>query len=785
MKAIKIGFGLCGLLVLGCCGADAPSSPTEGRLSANIRYTQHGIPHIKADDYAGAGYGLGYAFAKENLCLMADWFTTLRGERSLYFGADQGYPEVFVSFHTGPVNNLKSDAFYRYLHTQEAISKMREGASQEVRDLVRGYTQGYNRYLADTPVSQRPKACADAPWAGPIEEADIWRRAQQFTLLESFNLFSMAIVNADPAEDKAAAIPTKNQLASLEQHAATRAGSNAIAWGRDATKNGKGLLFGNPHFPWQGRERQYAAHLTIGDEYDVFGSTIYGLPVPMLGFNESMAWSVTYSTDQRFAIYEVETAEDDPTAYRIGDTVKQMRKVDVAVPLRSDDGSVTEERFTFWETDYGPVLEAGPFTWGNGKAYTIHDVNRANVYALNQYLAIGKAKSVGAVKTTLGDIMGLNFSNVVAADDTGDTMFANYSVALNLPNDRLETCVTKPLGQSLMAAFNVLVADGSNPKCAPVTTADAPFAGAVPAGGRPSVIRSDYVLSANDSHWAVHGDPATFQEGFHRTIGDERQVRGERYREGIRLIEATLKSGERFDADTVEAFFHGATNMTGRMVRDGLLAHCADGKATATHKRACDALSQWDGTSRIDARGAHLMREIMERLPRIFAAAYKLNPSIWSVPFDPADPVNTPRGLVMTDDVATAVTKSVEALDARQIALDATLGSVQSFNIDGERIAASGNPYTLHLLRTTWNEETGTYEGPVPIGDSFIQVVSFGEDGPEARFVMSYSQSTDPASPHYQDQLPRYLNDDWFALPYRDADIQADPEFKSVVLTQP
>src|SRR3546814_3731812 len=33
-------------------------------------------------------------------------------------------------------------------------------------------------------------------------------------------------------------------------------GSNAVALGKDATTDGRGLLLGNPHYPWRSEERR-------------------------------------------------------------------------------------------------------------------------------------------------------------------------------------------------------------------------------------------------------------------------------------------------------------------------------------------------------------------------------------------------------------------------------------------------------------------------------------------------------------------------------------------------
>src|SRR4051794_10661205 len=56
----------------------APASPSEGNLSATIRRTSHGIPHIVADDFAGLGYGYGFSLAQDNICVVAEGYVTVR-----------------------------------------------------------------------------------------------------------------------------------------------------------------------------------------------------------------------------------------------------------------------------------------------------------------------------------------------------------------------------------------------------------------------------------------------------------------------------------------------------------------------------------------------------------------------------------------------------------------------------------------------------------------------------------------------------------------------------------
>ena len=71
-------------LILGGCkfgggGGGGSDAPPSASYKATIERTTYGIPHITADNFAGAGYGHGYAIAEDNLCVLADAFLTFRG----------------------------------------------------------------------------------------------------------------------------------------------------------------------------------------------------------------------------------------------------------------------------------------------------------------------------------------------------------------------------------------------------------------------------------------------------------------------------------------------------------------------------------------------------------------------------------------------------------------------------------------------------------------------------------------------------------------------------------
>src|SRR5690606_28797049 len=73
-----------GGLLSACMGTTAPGTATP-EFSAEIRRTAYGVPHIKAQDYAGLGYGVGYAAAEDNICEIAERMVTVNGERAKHF----------------------------------------------------------------------------------------------------------------------------------------------------------------------------------------------------------------------------------------------------------------------------------------------------------------------------------------------------------------------------------------------------------------------------------------------------------------------------------------------------------------------------------------------------------------------------------------------------------------------------------------------------------------------------------------------------------------------------
>ena len=199
---------------------------------------------------------------------------------------------------------------------------------------------------------------------------------------------------------------------------------------------------------------------------------------------------------------------------------------------------------------------------------------------------------------------------------------------------------------------------------------------------------------------------------------------------------------------------------------------------------ACAILSAWDATNDTDRVGPHIWREFWGRVND--------TPDLWAVPFDASDPVHTPRDLNVGDAAVRAqamadLAGAVQRLADAGIPLDRAWGDVQfDTRGDGSIIPIHGGSGGSGVYNAI--SSGGLVDGvgytPVFAGSSYIQAVSWDYFGPNVRSIVTYSQSTDPDSPHFSDMTQLFSEEGWVELPYRIWEILMDPELETLRLTE-
>jgi acyl-homoserine-lactone acylase len=783
-----LSLGLAALL------AACASTPPPGSRNVTIERTTFGIAHITAPDYEGLAYGSAYAHAQDNVCQTAEHLLTLRGDRSQFLGAQNT-----GDFGLGRMPNAQIDLFIRSHMDDAALARAAATTGSDVQAALRGYVAGYNRYLQDAGPNGLPEACRGKPWVRRMTLSDLSRATEQSMIQGGLGALAGAVLAAvpPPPGTKTSAVPVDLQqaVAEIGRHSFNanpeggELGSNGWAFGRNATPDGRGLLLGNPHFPWTGTNRFWQMHLTIPGKLDVMGATGGLSPVVSIGFNKDVAWTHTVSTGKRFTLYELKLDPNNPTVYWVDGQARKMAAYTITLPAESATGGAAPAQHTFYATDWGPVisLPRAGLGWTAQKAYAIRDANTLNVRSAESWMKMALARNVAELRAAMGN-QGMPWINTIAADRDGNAMYADLSVVPDVSADMLKACAPSPAAAALLNAAGLAVLDGSRSACAWNRDSTAAAPGIIAPARMPVVVTPDWVQNSNDSFWLSnpHVPPMAGVSPLVGPVGVPQRLRT---RSGIMEIEGRLAGkdglpGNRMGAAELRSVVFRDKNLAGMLVMDDLQAACAATGAApnADLAEGCRVLSAWNRTSNADAKGAALFREFWRKAKDL--------PKVWRVPFDPAQPVATPAGLDMAtpatrDAVFKALGDAVGVVRTAGFAADVPLGVPQSRTVRGQKIALHGGDEFEGVLNKLESQGQSLIDPKgynVNYGSSYMQVVTFDERGPVAQGLLTYGQSSDLASPRAYDQLPLFAAKQWHALPFHAADVQAQREGKPLQL---
>lgn len=755
---------------------DAVRAAATPRYDATVRWTDHGIPHVTAKDFGSLGYGSGYAAAESSACTLLDTIMTGRGQRSLYLGPTGRYDD-YVSMNG---SNLQVDTLVTDLRNRKVVEKLlagKAGPGSDVRQMVGGYVAGVNRWLRTHTITD--PACRGAAWTRTtVSQLDLYYGVYLANLLASTGVFVKEIADADPPtlSDpglpelplKASQVDRTKLLKALGKDPDSSFGSNATAIGGAETSTGRGMLLGNPHFPWRGRYRFTQQHLTIPGTYDVAGASLIGSPAVNIGWNKNVAWSHTVSTAYRFTPYEYKLL-DGATTYLTDQGPKQLEHRTVTIRVKKAGGQVGTVQEDLYRTDQGYVVDS-PATlmgWSPLSVWAIRDANAEHLRTLDTFLDMGRASSVRDLIKRQDAGGGMPWVNTTAADRQGNVVYADHSVVPHVTNDMKQQCLT-PVGLVLDQVAGLPGLDGTfaDSRCAWGADADAQRPGILGPGKLPAAYRRDWVMNANDSYWLPN--PAQPLTGFPTIIGCEECERTMRTRMVSQyVIDQVQGAGKETPATLASHEYANRVRAAEVMSENGDLDKvCAATGETA----ACAVLRKWDRRSDATSVGTHLFEEFVKLAPA---------DSMWAVPFDAADPLNTPRDLKETDSaVIAAMQDAIDLLKARKIRFDAPWGTLQvagdrgapAYPLGGGLGDAAGNANALASRLPIDHEDRFR---PITYGSSHIQSIAFLTKGVSARTILTYGQSENPRSPYSSDQTKLFSQEKWVSFPFTDAQVRS------------
>ncbi len=392
-------------------------------------------------------------------------------------------------------------------------------------------------------------------------------------------------------------------------------------------------------------------------------------------------------------------------------------------------------------------------------------------------MQIGQSGNMDELKAALQPV-GIPWVNTIAADRFGSGFYGDVSTVPHVTDQKLNECVRGLIAPLLLGAGFVML-DGSDSACDVGSDDDAPVAGVFGYSSLPQLTTPEYGANANDSYWLAN--PRELLTGFPFIIGREDIEQSMRTRLTFTQAEQRLAGTDEygdplFTNQIMTDILNSARNYPAELVNDDVVELCEGfdwstiSGSPASVEQACAILADWDTRHTIDSVGGHIFMEFW-RIAR--------EQDLWAVPFDPADPVNTPNTLNVADaevvaDVRRALADGVQVLLDNDIALDAPWGEVQFDEKNGERIPIHGGSGAMLFSVITSDLVPGEGYSAIRHGNSYIQTVTWDEsDCPDANAILTYSQSTDPASDNYADATKLYSESGWIDMPFCEGDRDA------------
>jgi len=783
-------------LLLACTDSGDKRIQAESRYIAQITRTEYGIPHIQANDWGSLGYGHGYSYAQDNYCVLMREIVFANGQSAELMGEEEG--------------DLDSDFLFQFLNgDEESIQRLLAPQPAYLKRMVEGYTAGMNRYLGETGVDNLPEGdagCRSAEWVRDITALDVWKYLRRIALQGSSDngLVRRAIIDVAGPDTKKRKPPNLQQIAQARKRLSsgfralrdTLGGSNGIALGRDSTQTGTGMLLGNPHQPWQGSGRWYQVHLTIPGEYDAMGATLQGMPMVGVGFNGQLAWTHTVSFANRFTFYQLKLNRCNPMQYAYDDGYRDITAKTVQARVKLENGIVETREHTFYSSHYGLIINLksqAPFLDGwpmfNGRILCMRDANIENARGVQEWIEMGQAQTMDDFIDAL-KLVGNPSFHTLAADREGNAFYGDISAIPHVTQSQLNSCMKGIIPPLLADMTNnaIITLDGSTSACEWGSDSDSPPGSNLYGYSElPKFVTGDYAAHSNNSYWLSNAtNPLTGFPVVMGSFGHEGEQQLLRTQITHQMVAERMNATDglsdipKFTLDTLQGLMYSNRVLGAETTMDDILSVCETieglSDSTDVQQRALDAcaqLEQWDKRVNLDSRGAHIFTEFWNAIDD------ELGDELWRVDFDPDDAIHTPRGFDTSvpanhDRIINALSEAVEAIEDAGLEIEDRFGDVQFFARNDEIIPIHGGKDAMGVFGVIKvSLEQGGYQN-IRGGNSHIQAVTWDDSAcPIAEGMLTHSQSTDPASPHYGDQTPVYSAKEWIPLPFCAEDIEA------------
>ncbi|WP_353218020.1 penicillin acylase family protein [Sandarakinorhabdus sp.] len=686
--------------------------------AVSITRDDFGIPHIKGKTDADAVFGMIYAQAEDDFFRVETNFINAQGR----LAETEGESAVW--------RDLRMKLFIEPTELQRDYKR----SPGWLKSLCEAWAGALNFYLATHP-SVRPRVITRfEPWmALSFSEGSIGGDIESINLgrLESF--YTGQSVKLSAVE--------------LGSEREEPAGSNGFALAPGRSTTGDALLLINPHTSFYFRSE---AKVESAQGLDTYGASTWGQFFVYQGFNRHVGWMHTSSGVDNIDEY-ILTVEKRAGRwhYLHGTAWRPLAEKTISVPFKAADGSMSSRGFTTWRSHHGPVIRAE-----NGKWIAIALMHRP-VAALEQ--------SFLRTKTT--DLA--SYLQVASrhANSSNATLFASSKGEIAYLHPQFVPVRDKRFDWAKPV-------DGTDPAT--------DWLGEHSLDQLPSVINpgSGFAFNVNNWPWTAAGPDSPKQAAYPRYM--DRAGENPRGPNALRL----LSGDKKFDLSSLltaayDPYLQGFADTIPAVVSAWEALPAADAQR-ARLAGPVAALKAWDYRTSEASSAASLAMFWGEEMVKRFGPVARLDEEA-IVSYLASAKVPDADRLAALDAAIVKLAGDFGGWDVpwghinRFQRLTGNVAQVYDDKLPSTPIGfASGNWGSLASFGARQRDGAKRWYGDY--GNSFVAVVRFGKNGPEARAVHAGGINSSPASPHFADQAERYRQHDFRPVYFTDVQLSGHVE---------
>ncbi len=667
------------LVFLGFLLALASLVPLSAKETAKteILWDTWGVPHITAKDERSLFAAFGWAQAHSHGNLLLKLYGQARGKAAEYWGFDQ----------------LASDQYVRMMGIPERAAQWYQQQSPQMKTNLESFAEGINRYIQQYPQEISP----DLQAVLPITGVDVLAHVQRVIYFEF--LTTPQGINA-----------IKNQT--FKTNLTPNSNAWAIAPKKSAT--GSSLLLANPHLPWSGLYRAFEAQLTVPG-VSISGMTLVGMPVPAIGFNDDLGWSLTTNNPHNYTIYELTL---QPGGYLWEGEVKPFEEEKQVLKIRSQNG---QEQVLEWVTQKS--IQGMIISQQKDRAYALRIAGLERPGVVEQFWQMAKANNLSSFEKALRQLQ-LPMFNILYSDRGGNIAYWHNAIAPQRESGNWESWGKIQPGNTRQTLWTDYLSYEELPKLMNPKTG--------------------WLQNSNDPPWTstfpMELNPKNYADDLAGpTLADAEDIF--RTQRSLKMLLADSKMSLN---QIIRDKFSSRLEMGDRLLP--LLIPAAKMLANPLGLEAAEVLKKWDHQANADSRGAVLfMLWVSTISPE----------KVFSKPWQADKPLDTPTGLADIN-MALAVLEGVAAqVKLLYGSLNVTWGEVMTMKQGKYQFPASGAAGELGSFRVVEYLPTADQRFQAYFGDSFIAAIAFTKPL-QAQTLMVYGNASQPNSPHVGDQLPLY-----------------------------